>query len=91
MHFLSDNVSFRPFFIDLIQCEYLFSLELIQIDVDAWRLDCFSLAEISLFKVVILNDLFRMPGCINEIMNAMAEGTIIFIKKAKASEIITTE
>jgi hypothetical protein len=91
VHFLSDNVSFRPFFIDLFQCEYLFSLELIQIDVDAWSLDGFSLAEISLFKVVVLNDLFRMPGCINEIMNAMTKGTIICVKKAKTSEIITTE
>jgi hypothetical protein len=66
-------------------------LELIQIDVDAWSLDCFSLAEISLFKVVVLNNLFRMPRCIDEIMNAMTEGTIIFVKKAEASEIITTE
>ncbi len=91
MHFLSDNVSFRPFFIKLIQCEDLFSLELIQIFVDAWTLDGFSLTEISLFQVVILNDFFRMPECINEIMNAMTEGTIFLVINAETPEIITTE
>ena len=91
MQFPPHNISFWPFFLKLIQGVELFCLKLVQIFINDWCFDCVSLAEISFFKVIVFDDFFLMPGNVIEIVNSMAECTVVFVKNAETTEIETTE